>query len=167
MTRPAYRGGTAAGAPIPLDITASVYYYCGTVSFARGLHVDPAAAAPLWSQIEDGMRRLVASGGLTAGAGVPSVRDLARELRVNPATVSKAYQHLADAGVLEVRRGDGTYVSTTAPSVSRGQRSRALREAALRYASLAATLGVDREEALDELRAAWSELMRGRKGAPA
>jgi GntR family transcriptional regulator len=142
-----------------------VYYYCGTVTWARSLHVDPAAAAPLWSQIEDGVRRLVASGSLTTGAAVPSVRDLARDLRVNPATVSKAYQRLADAGVLEVRRGDGTYVSTTA-SVA-GQRSRALREAALRYASVAATFGASRDEALEELRAAWSELTRGRKGDPA
>ena len=108
-----------------------MYYYCNTVTFARGVRVDPAAAAPLWSQIEEGMRRLVASGGLTAGAAVPSVRDLARDLRVNPATVSKAYQHLTDAGVLEVRRGDGTYVSPTAPSLSRGERSRALREVRL------------------------------------
>jgi len=137
------------------------------VTIARGLRVDPAEAAPLWSQIEDGVRRLVASGGLTAGAALPSVRDLARDLRVNPATVSKAYQRLTDAGVLEVRRGDGTYVSTTAPSVSRGERSRALREAALRYASVAATFGASRDESLDELRAAWNELMRGKKGDPA
>ena len=137
------------------------------MTIARGLRVDPAEAAPLWSQIEDGVRRLVASGGLTAGAALPSVRDLARDLRVNPATVSKAYQRLTDAGVLEVRRGDGTYVSTTAPSLSRGERSRALREAALRYASVAATFGASRDESLDELRAAWNELMRGKKGDPA
>jgi GntR family transcriptional regulator len=128
--------------------------------------VDPSAAAPLWSQIEDGVRRLVASGALAGGDVVPSVRDLARDLRVNPATVSKAYQHLTDAGVLEVRRGDGTYVSTTAPALSRAQRSRALREAALRFASVAATFGVSRDETLDELRAAWAELTRGRRGEP-
>jgi hypothetical protein len=58
-------------------------------------------------------------------------------------------------------------VSTTAPSLSRGERSRALREAALRYASVAATFGASRDESLDELRAAWNELMRGKKGDPA
>ena len=131
------------------------------------VRVDPSDPSPIWSQIEDAVRRLVASGAWRPGSPVPSVRDLARDLRINPATVAKAYQRLADAGVLEVRRGDGTYVSTTAPSVSRGQRSRALREAALRYASVAATFGADRDEALDELRAAWSELTRGKKGDPA
>src|SRR5438552_19075508 len=129
--------------------------------------IKPADAAPIWRQIEEGMRRLITVGALVPGAAVPSVRDLARELRVNPATVSKAYQHLTDAGVLEVRRGDGTYVSTTAPSLSRGERSRALREAALRYASVAATFGASRDESLDDLRAAWNELMRGKKGGPA
>src|ERR1044072_559861 len=115
--------------------------------------IKPADAAPIWRQIEEGMRRLITVGTLAPGAAVPSVRDLARDLRVNPATVSKAYQHLTDAGVLEVRRGDGTYVSTTAPALSRGERSRALREAALRYASVAATFGASRDESLDELRA--------------
>jgi GntR family transcriptional regulator len=55
-----------------------------------GLRIDPSDATPIWSQIEEGLRRLVASGALGPGAVVPSVRDLARELRVNPATVAKA-----------------------------------------------------------------------------
>ena len=69
------------------------------------LRIDPTDATPIWSQIEEGLRRLVASGALAPGAVVPSVRDLARELRINPATVAKAYQRLTDAGVLTVRRG--------------------------------------------------------------
>src|SRR5438874_1983789 len=92
------------------------------------LRIDTRSPTPIWSQIEDGVRHLVAAGQLGPGAALPSVRDLARDLRINPATVSKAYQRLTDAGILDVRRGDGTYVATTAPSLSRGERSRALRE---------------------------------------
>ena len=66
----------------------------------RTLQIDAASAIPIWNQIEDGLRRLVASGTLAANAAVPSVRDLARDLQVNPATVSKAYQRLTDGGVL-------------------------------------------------------------------
>ena len=77
----------------------------------RALAIDPTDAVPIWKQIEDGVRRLVVAGVLAPGAAVPSVRELARELRVNPATVSKAYQRLTDAGVLEVRRGEGTFVA--------------------------------------------------------
>lgn len=119
------------------------------------LRIDPSDAAPIWSQIEEGVRRLVASGALAPGAAVPSVRDLARELRINPATVAKAYQRLADAGVLTVRRGDGTYVADAPPAMGRAERSRILREAATRYASLAVTLGVGQTEAAEALDAAW------------
>jgi GntR family transcriptional regulator len=131
---------------------------------SRKLHIDPQSATPIWSQIEDGLRHLVASGALDPGAVVPSVRDLARELRVNPATVSKAYQRLTDAGVLEVRRGDGTYVAAAPPEMSRAVRSRALREGALRFASLAVTMGVTGKEAAAELEAAMADLERRHKG---
>ena len=125
------------------------------------LRIDPSDATPIWSQIEEGVRRLVASGALKPGAPVPSVRELASELRINPATVAKGYQRLAEDGILAVRRGDGTYVADTPPSMSRTEKTRILREGALRYASLAATLGVNEAEAADALRAAWKK-----KGVP-
>jgi GntR family transcriptional regulator len=121
------------------------------------LRIDPSDPTPIWSQIEDGVRRLVASGALKPGTAVPSVRDLARELRINPATVAKAYQRLADAGVLEVRRGSGTYVADSPPSLPRAERAKQLREAATRYASLAVTLGVSRDEAAEALESAWQK----------
>ena len=125
------------------------------------LHIDPRDARPIWRQIEEGVQHLVARGALPAGALVPSVRDLARELQVNPATVSKAYQRLTDAGVLIVRRGEGTFVSDTPPSSSDTRRNGRLREEATRYASLAVTLGASREEALATFDAVWRALTNG------
>ena len=93
--------------------------------------MDPSDSTPIWSQIEEGLRRLVASGALAPGAAVPSVRDLARELSVNPATVAKAYQRLAEAGVLSVRRGDGTYVADAPRAMGKPMRQKAMREGAL------------------------------------
>jgi GntR family transcriptional regulator len=130
-----------------------VYYYTNTV-----LRIDPSDATPIWSQIEEGLRRLVAAGALTPGAPVPSVRDLAKDLRINPATVAKAYQRLTDAGILMVRRGEGTYVADTPPPISRAERSRTLRDGATRYASLAATLGVTPAESAEALETAWRSL---------
>ena len=121
------------------------------------IRIDPADATPIWSQIEESLRRLVASGALKPGAAVPSVRDLARDLNVNPATVAKAYQRLTEAGVLAVRRGEGTYVSDAPPAMSRAERTRILRDAAVRYASLAATLGADEKEAAEVFAAAWKK----------
>jgi GntR family transcriptional regulator len=127
------------------------------------LTVDPSDASPIWSQIEDGVRRLVGSGAWRPGSPVPSVRDLAKELRINPATVAKAYQRLAEAGVLEVRRGDGTYVASSPPSLTKAQRARELADAATRFASLAATLGAGEQEAQSALEAAWKSIDRGAK----
>jgi len=122
---------------------------------ALGLRIDPRDAVPIWKQIEDALRRMVAGGTLSHGAPVPSVRDLARDLGVNPATVSKAYQGLCDAGVLEVRRGAGTFVSDSPPARFRGERTRELKEAAGRYVAVSATIGADLDEALEHVRGAW------------
>jgi GntR family transcriptional regulator len=124
----------------------------------RTLHVDPTDAVPIWKQIEHGVRRLIASGTLEAGAPVPSVRDLSRELRVNPATVAKAYQRLCDAGVLVVRRGEGTYVADGPPPMGRAERNKILGDGAARYAVVALTLGAPLAEAVDEVEAAWKRL---------
>jgi GntR family transcriptional regulator len=121
----------------------------------RTLRVDPSDAVPIWKQIELGVRRLVASGALAPGGTVPSVRDLSRDLRVNPATVAKAYQRLADAGVLAVRRGEGTFVAEAPPAMSRGERQRLVRDAAGRYATVALNLGATLDEVEEELRAVW------------
>ncbi len=121
------------------------------------LRIDPALPVPIWSQIEDAMRHLVASGALRPREAVPSVRDLARQQRINPNTVAKAYQRLVDLGVFETRRGEGTYVASRPPAIPAREKARALREAARRFASFAATLGASREEALAAARAEWPD----------
>ncbi len=125
------------------------------------LRIEPADPRPIWRQIEEGVQNLVASGALPAGTAVPSVRDLARDLQVNPATVSKAYQRLTDAGVLAVRRGEGTFVSATPPSLPMETRRQKLHHGAVRYASLGITLGVSREEAIESLAEVWRSLVDG------
>ena len=124
----------------------------------RGLRVDPSDATPIWRQIEDGVRRLAASRGLAPGEVLPSVRDLARALRVNPATVAKAYQRLTDAGVLTVRRGEGTYVAETPPTLARADRKRILEEGAERFVSMAVTVGASSEETASAVTSAWARL---------
>lgn len=125
---------------------------------ATMIEIDPTDAAPIWRQIEERVRRLVHAGALAPGTPVPSVRDLARALRINPATVAKAYQRLTDAGVLEVHRGEGTFVAETPPPLAVAERDRALRDGAHRYAATALAVGATRTEATGELHAAWASL---------
>ena len=129
-----------------------------------GLRVDPRDAVPIWKQIEEGMRRLVASGALKPGAAIPSVRDLARDLQVNPATVVRAYQRLVEAGLLVVRRGEGTFVAEGIPTLPKPERARALAEGALRFASTAVTVGASREEASRAVDAAFARLAPRKEG---
>ena len=121
------------------------------------LKIDPTLPTPIWSQIEDGMRHLVASGALPPGGAVPSVRDLAREQRINPNTVAKAYQRLVEGGVFATRRGEGTFVAERPPAMPAGEKNRVLREAASRFTSLAVTLGIARTEAVDAINAEWPD----------
>jgi GntR family transcriptional regulator len=73
--------------------------------------LDPRDARPLYAQIMDELRRALAVGTLCAEDPLPSVRELASQLRVNPRTVLQAYGELERAGVLYVRRGQGTFVA--------------------------------------------------------
>lgn len=140
---------------------ANLPYHNSHTPMIPSLRIEPADPRPIWRQIEEGVQHLVASGALAAGTAVPSVRDLARELQINPATVSKAYQRLTDAGILSVRRGDGTYVADAPPALPRETRERKLRDGAVRYAGVAVTLGVSEEEAVESLRDAWRTLKDG------
>src|SRR5579859_8075716 len=122
--------------------------------------INASDPAPIWRQIEEGIRRLIALGALQPGAVVPSVRDLARDLRVNPNTVARAYQRLTESGVLTVKRGEGTYVSDTPVQPKRSEKTEMLREAAMRYASAAIAAGAEIDEAADALRHAFGRVVR-------
>lgn len=72
--------------------------------------IDPRSPTPLYEQIAARVRMAVAAGELTSGEALPSVRSLARQLRVNPATVVQAYRDLASDGFVDLRHGQGTFV---------------------------------------------------------
>jgi len=79
------------------------------------LRIDPSSGVPLGVQIANGLRLAIAQGRLEVGEQLPSARDLAGELQVNFHTVRKAYRELEAEGILEFRRGVGTYVKELRP----------------------------------------------------
>ena len=78
------------------------------------LYVDTAASRPLYLQIMDEVRRLIAIGELVAEDAMPSVRQLASDLRINHNTIAQAYRELEREGIVYVRRGQGTFVAPRA-----------------------------------------------------
>ncbi len=76
--------------------------------------IDPRSPTPLYEQIASRIRVAIAAGDLDPGDALPSVRQLARELRINPATVAQAYRDLATDGLVEMRHGSGTFVQDMA-----------------------------------------------------
>jgi len=116
------------------------------------------AGGPIWKQIEETIRRMIASRQLRPSDPVPSVRQLARTLSVTPNTVERAYQRLIVAGVLISRRGRGTFVAESAVSPSASGREQVLQDAAMRFAAMASAVGAPLDEAMDELAAAYRRL---------
>ena len=109
-------------------------------------NIKPTDAAPIWKQIEEGMRRMISLGALAAGDPVPSVRDLARDLRVNPNTVARAYRELETAGVVVKRRTAGTFVSDAGSPLARRERLKILTERLDALLAEARQLGVATDE---------------------
>lgn len=122
------------------------------------LAIDPRDPTPIWSQIVGRLRWMVASERLLPGEPVPSVRDLAKQLGLNPATVARAYRALVDEGVLEVQRGAGTFVAERPPVTQQATLTSQLQEAAQRFAAEAWAAGASAAEAQAALEAAWAAM---------
>jgi GntR family transcriptional regulator len=75
--------------------------------------IDTRDATPIYAQLERGLRAAIATGRLRPGEQLPTVRQLAVELRVNANTVARVYAELERAGVIETRRGVGSFISAT------------------------------------------------------
>ena len=109
---------------------------------------------PIYIQLERGLRAAIAAGRLRAGDQLPTVRQLAGDLRVNANTVARVYSELERAGVLETRRGVGSFVSATRTQARpRRERDRRLSAFVTRLLADADTEGFTSDDILAALRA--------------
>ncbi|MFC2077997.1 GntR family transcriptional regulator [Candidatus Bipolaricaulota bacterium] len=111
------------------------------------------SAGPIFEQIGKNARRLLARGDLHPGEKLPSARDLAGTLSVNPNTIVHAYAQLETQGIIEKRRGLGTFVREDAPVAT--MRREMLQQIAETFVSEVRRLGVGDEEAMAALKEAW------------
>lgn len=75
------------------------------------LDINPRSSTPIYQQLVDGVKELIARGILEPGERMPTVREMAAELSLNPNTIAKAYQRLEQEGIIETMRSRGTFVA--------------------------------------------------------
>jgi len=116
------------------------------------IHISPHDGLPIYLQIVNQVKYLVASGRLEPGEELPAIRVLAEALVVNPNTVARAYRELEIAGVVEKRRTAGTFVSTAGSPLARRERLKILTERVDALLAEARQLGVRTEEVVELIR---------------
>jgi GntR family transcriptional regulator len=122
-----------------------------TPSSAHGfqLKLDLRSGVPVYRQIIDQVRGGIAAGTLAAGDQLPTVRQLAVDLAINPNTVLRAYRELELGGTLETHQGTGTFISQKKIVRNSAERERQLAQLANEFAARAGAAGFTVEELLD------------------
>lgn len=129
-------------------------------------HVDPHSGVPIYVQLRDQIKKGVASGQLKPGEQLPSVRELALTLTINPNTVSKVYQELEREGVIQTARGLGTFVSRRSTSFGDSQESaldKALESLMVEAYQLAVSESILRKKFEEKLHV-WKTRLGGENG---
>jgi GntR family transcriptional regulator len=119
----------------------------GGFEFGLDLHTG----VPVYRQLIDQVRMGIASQSLAAGDQLPTVRQLAVDLAINPNTVMRAYRELELGGLLETHQGTGTFISDKKPEKKSAERERQLGQLAGECAARAGAAGFTVEELIDRL----------------
>jgi len=114
--------------------------------------VDPRDKTPIYAQLERGLRAAMATSRLRPGDQLPTVRQLAVELRINANTVARVYADLERSGAIETRRGVGSFVTASSEEARpRREHTKRLRAFVTRTLAEAATAGFGVDELVHEL----------------
>jgi len=113
--------------------------------------LDPKAGVPFYRQIIDQIKFGIASGSLTAGEQLPTVRALAVELKVNLNTVTKAYKELEIRNILETQQGTGTFIGKSVIKIPEKERSKKLEDICNEFSTIAFSYGFSTDDIINEL----------------
>ena len=126
------------------------------------ISIDPSGDAPIFRQIAQQIKTAVAMGRLQPEDPLPSVRQLAVELVVNPNTVARAYLDLEIEGVIYKRQGAGTFVSSQGVEMSKGERRRVLNELLEKALVEGVNLGLSESELRDAFERLLEKIVQAR-----
>jgi GntR family transcriptional regulator len=127
------------------------------------IHLDPSSGVPIYLQVVEQVKRLVAAGRLAPGEELPPIRALAERLVINPNTAARAYRELERAGVVFKRGTAGTYVAPGPLAPPRRHHLRALDERIDALLAEARLLGVELDELIERVRRRDHEAVPGRE----
>jgi GntR family transcriptional regulator len=114
--------------------------------------IDPRDKTPIYTQLERALRAAMATSRLRPGDQLPTVRQLAVELKINANTVARVYADLERSGAIETRRGVGSFVTATAQNARpRKEHDKRLRAFVTRVLAEAGTAGFSVKEVIDQL----------------
>lgn len=140
------------------NVIVVLYRYNNTLDQTVFDQIDPRSPTPLYAQIATRLRLAIAAGELATGSALPSVRQLAARLRINPATVVQAYRDLETEGFVEMRQGAGTYVRDVESQRRAGERAEQAVALVRRLVAEAGRMGLT----IDELITAIGRELEGR-----
>ncbi|MCE2750717.1 MAG: GntR family transcriptional regulator [Pirellula sp.] len=130
------------------------------------IHIQTQGGVPIYVQVMQQIKYLVASGRLQPGDELPSIRTLAEQLIVNPNTIARAYRELESAGVVEKRRTAGTYVAETGSPLARKERLKLLNQRIDQLLVEAFQMGFELDEVLKLVQQSQLNSQQTKKGQP-
>ena len=125
--------------------------------------LDPRSGVPVYRQIIDQVTGGIAAGALAPGDQLPTVRQLAVDLSINPNTVIRAYRELEIRGVLETEQGTGTFISNQKMRLDEAERQRSLNQLIGDFMARAGSAGFTAEELIERLQAMQSDGAKKRR----
>jgi GntR family transcriptional regulator len=114
--------------------------------------LDNSSGVPVYRQLIDQVQAGIATGSLSVGHQIPTVRQVAVDLAINPNTVMRAYRELEIRGVLDTQQGTGTFIATQRPQIDDDDRARRLDQLIDEFVARAGAGGFTLAEILDALK---------------
>ncbi len=124
------------------------------------LRVDHQSGEPIYRQIVEQVKYKVASGQFKAAEKLPNIREMAKDLKINPRTVVKAYEELQSAGPVVRRQGQGVFITESQAALPAKVRHKAIADLAGRLPSEASRMGAGGEEVQAILKEVWESMRK-------
>jgi GntR family transcriptional regulator len=121
--------------------------------------IDMRSRTPIYEQIIDSIKELVVKGVLIPGERLPSVRDMAKEMTLNPNTVQKAYQELERQGIISTLRGKGTFISEDIQANNKILKRSQLMEELKKLVVEAIYLDLSKDELIDYIKDIYDDIV--------